>query len=129
MKYALQPEILAYFKSVVDKHDVAPYISYNSVVQSAGFEERTGTWLVTVKDLKSNITRHRRCKILISAVGALSIPKECDIKGYNNFRGKLFHSAQWDHQFNWANKDVIVIGKRFRLSHTQILNKETDSYS
>ncbi|DAA79656.1 TPA_exp: putative Flavin-binding monooxygenase [Trichophyton benhamiae CBS 112371] len=124
MKYALQPEILAYFKSVVDKHNVAPYIRYNSVVQSAGFEEKTGTWLVTVKDLKSNITRHRRCKILISAVGALSIPKECDIKGYDNFRGKLFHSAQWDHQFNWANKDVIVIGNG--CSATQFVPIMTD---
>ncbi|EZF76050.1 hypothetical protein H105_02536 [Trichophyton soudanense CBS 452.61] len=89
MKHALQPEILAYFNSLVDKHNIAPYIRYNSVVQSA---------------------RHRRCKILISAVGVLSIPKECDIKGYDKFRGKLFHSAPWDHQFNWANKDVIVIG-------------------
>ncbi|OAL71124.1 hypothetical protein A7D00_4787 [Trichophyton violaceum] len=89
MKHALQPEILAYFNSLVDKHNIAPYIRYNSVVQSA---------------------KHRRCKILISAVGVLSIPKECDIKGYDKFRGKLFHSAPWDYQFNWANKDVIVIG-------------------
>ncbi|EZF32545.1 hypothetical protein H101_03860 [Trichophyton interdigitale H6] len=127
MKYALQPEILAYFNSVVDKHNVAPYIRYNSVVQSARFEEKTGTWRVTVKDLKTNIIRHRRCKILISAVGALSIPKECDIKGYDKFRGKLFHSAQWDHQFNWANKDVIVIGNG--CSATQFVPIMTDGDS
>ncbi|EEQ33015.1 hypothetical protein McanMca71_003734 [Microsporum canis] len=110
MKYALQPEILAYFKAVVERHTVAEHIKCNSMVQSATFDEKTGTWQVMVKDIKTNVTRHRRCKILISAVGALSIPKECDIKGSDRFRGKLFHSAQWDHQFNWDNKDVIVVG-------------------
>lgn len=40
MKHALQPEILAYFNSLVDKHNIAPYIRYNSVVQSARFEEK-----------------------------------------------------------------------------------------
>lgn len=121
MKYALQPEILAYFNSVVEKHNVAPYIKYNSVVQGAAFEEKTGTWQVTVKDLNTNIARNRRCKVLMSAIGALSIPKECDIKGSVKFRGKLFHSAQWDHHFNWADKDVIVIGKKYRFSHAQLL--------
>jgi hypothetical protein len=25
--------------------------------------------------------------------------------------GRLFHSAQWDHSFDWAAKDVVVIGE------------------
>ncbi|KAF3484047.1 4-hydroxyacetophenone monooxygenase [Arthroderma uncinatum] len=110
MKYALQPEILAYFRSVVEKYNITQHIRYNSMVQTAVFDEKSGTWQVVVLDRKTNLLRHRRCKILISAVGALSIPKECDIKGSDKFRGKLFHSAQWDHQFNWADKDVIVVG-------------------
>ncbi|KAK2871888.1 hypothetical protein FQN49_002725 [Arthroderma sp. PD_2] len=110
MKFALQPEILAYFRSVAEKHNITRHIRYNSMVQSAAFDEKTGTWQVTVVDRKTNLTRHQRCKILISAVGVLSVPKECDIKGSERFCGKLFHSAEWDHQFNWADKDVIVVG-------------------
>lgn len=52
----------------------------------------------------------KRCKILVSAVGALSTPKKCEIPGAEDFQGKLFHSAQWDHSFDWKNKNVVVVG-------------------
>ena len=48
--------------------------------------------------------------MLVSAVGALSVPKECETPGASNFQGPLFHSAKWDHSFDWKNKDVVVLG-------------------
>ena len=44
------------------------------------------------------------------AIGSLSIPKECEIEGVNNFQGNLFHSARWDHSISLKNRDVVVIG-------------------
>lgn len=46
----------------------------------------------------------------MSAVGALSVPKECETPGALNFQGPLFHSAKWDHGFDWKNEDVVVLG-------------------
>ncbi|PGH17875.1 hypothetical protein AJ79_00774 [Helicocarpus griseus UAMH5409] len=109
-KYALQPEIFSYFRSVAQKYDIIRHVSFHSSVQKADFDETTGTWLVTILDQKTNRVYQRRAKILVSAVGALSVPKECDIKGAEEFKGKLFHSAQWDHSFDWAGKEVVVIG-------------------
>ena len=100
-----------YFRSVSEHHGVTKHIVYKSTVQAAEFDEKSGTWVIAVLDQEQGIVRQRRAKILISAVGALSIPKECDIKGAENFKGRLFHSAQWDHSFDWADKDVVVIGK------------------
>ena len=61
-------------------------------------------------DLKTKERLVRRAKVLVSGVGSLSVPKECDIEGKETFRGKMFHSAKWDHSFDWANKDVVVLG-------------------
>ncbi|KAK2749249.1 hypothetical protein FQN57_006865 [Myotisia sp. PD_48] len=108
--FALQPEILAYFRSVAQRYGVDRNITYQSTVQEAAFDSKTGTWLVTIFDQKSNSTFQRRAKVLISAVGALSTPKDCEIKGAEKFQGKLFHSAEWDHSFDWAGKDVVVVG-------------------
>lgn len=79
-------------------------------MQGAEFDEATGTWVVRILDQKTGKLQKKRCRVLISAVGALSVPKECDIKGAEKFKGKLFHSSQWDHSFDWADKEVVVVG-------------------
>ncbi len=109
-KFALQPEIHAYFQDVARQYDIAKHFRFQSVVESAQWDGESGTWLVTIKDLSSAKTYQRRCKVLISAVGALSIPKKCDIKGSSTFKGAMFHTAEWDHSFNWKDKDLVIVG-------------------
>ena len=67
-------------------------------------------WEVLLRDEKTKATRIRRCRILISAVGSLSVPRKCELPGAESFEGPLFHSAEWDHSFDWAGKDVVVLG-------------------
>ena len=109
-KYPLQPEILAYLKDVARKYEIEKHIRFHSTVTSAHWEKSSATWLVTIKDLKASQTIQRRCKVLVSAVGVLSVPKECNIPGASDFKGRLFHTAHWDHSFNWKDKEVVVIG-------------------
>lgn len=63
-----------------------------------------------MRDLESSQIRQRRCKVLVFVVGALSIPKKCDIPGASTFQGRMFHTAEWDHSFDWKGRDVVVIG-------------------
>jgi cation diffusion facilitator CzcD-associated flavoprotein CzcO len=109
--FAMQPEIHKYFKSVAEDYNITSRVRCHSVVESAHWDPDTATWLVRVLDLQTNQVRNKRCNILISAVGALSIPQVCDIPEVERFRGKLFHSAEWDHSFDWKGKDVVAIGK------------------
>jgi cation diffusion facilitator CzcD-associated flavoprotein CzcO len=44
------------------------------------------------------------------------VPKECDVEGKETFKGKMFHSAKWDHSFDWSGKDVVVLGKAPHVS-------------
>ena len=68
-------------------------------------------WVVTVLDLKTKLKIVRRAKVLVSGVGSLSVPKKCDIPGKEKFGGMMFHSAEWDHGFEWEGKDVVVLGE------------------
>ncbi|KAI1825698.1 putative monooxygenase [Xylaria intraflava] len=109
-KYPLQPEILDYINDIAAKYDVEKHVKFNTEVGAAHWEASSGTWLVTIKNLKTSETYQRRCKILISATGLLSVPNRCDIRGASSFQGRLFHTAEWDHSFDWKGKELVVIG-------------------
>ncbi|KAL6352453.1 hypothetical protein LRP88_14220 [Fusarium phalaenopsidis] len=108
--YAMQPEIHSYFKGVAAQYEIEKHVRFNSTVQSARWEESSGTWDVICLDAKTGKRTTRRSKVLVSAVGALSIPKPCTIPGASYFTGRIFHTAQWDHSFDWKGKEVVMIG-------------------
>lgn len=110
-KFALQPEIQRYFVDVAHKYDIPRHVRFQSTVQRAEFDEKSGTWVTTVVDQKTGKVTQRRSRALVAAVGALSIPKGCDIKGAENFQGRMIHSAKWDHSFDWTDKEIVVIGE------------------
>ena len=47
---------------------------------------------------------------LVSGCGALRKPNIPDMEGLNKFKGKLFHSAEWDLDYDYKNKKVAIIG-------------------
>lgn len=77
---------------------------------SADYEADTATWRVVIENQQTGVRMTKRCRILISAVGSLSVPKGCDIPGAETYKGRLFHSAQWDHSFDYRDKEVVCIG-------------------
>ncbi|EME88035.1 uncharacterized protein MYCFIDRAFT_85932 [Pseudocercospora fijiensis CIRAD86] len=109
-KFSLRPEIQAYFRNVAEHYNLIPHISFNTAVQTARWCEKAQLWEVTIMDHSTQTTSIRRCRILVSGVGSLSIPKKCEINGAESFKGPLFHSAQWDHTLDWSGKKVVVLG-------------------
>ncbi|KAJ5364406.1 uncharacterized protein N7496_010119 [Penicillium cataractarum] len=109
-KFALQPEIHQYFESVVSQYDIRPHVRFHSAVVLAEYDPDTASWKVVIEDQRTKRKIQKRCRILISAVGALSVPKKCDIPGAENYKGRLFHSAKWEHSFDYKDKEVICVG-------------------
>ncbi|PTB63615.1 FAD/NAD(P)-binding domain-containing protein [Trichoderma citrinoviride] len=118
-KYALRSEIHQYFTSVAAQYDIHRHVRLASLVEKASWDGVSGTWNITVRDFRTSEVTEYRSKILISAVGALSVPRKCTIPGASSFRGEIFHTAQWDHTFNWKDKELIVVGNG--CSATQII--------
>jgi len=102
--YPRQPELLAYLRRVADTYGLRPRIRFNTTMQGAVWDAAAGVWHVETD-------RGRfRARVLISGAGALHIPAAPALPGLETFRGKTFHSAQWDPGFDPAGQRIAVIG-------------------
>ena len=107
--FARQPELQAYFTSVMHKHDVEPHVRWRSEVTALRWDDTRARWDVTVKGPDGSETV-LAARAVISAVGHLSRPHIPDIPGRETFAGPAFHSARWDHSVDLAGRRVALVG-------------------
>lgn len=103
-------DILEYVKETAEKYKVTDHVRLNTEVSSAHWIEEKQLWRVGLEDIKSGVKFFREAEIFISAVGVFRKPKECDLEGWQNFKGKIVHTAKWDPNMNLHNKNVAVFG-------------------
>ncbi|KAK3298714.1 uncharacterized protein B0H64DRAFT_439154 [Chaetomium fimeti] len=109
--YASQPEILAYIESVVSRFDHSSHIHLGQACTAAEWLEDAFLWRVYFVDRESGRSYVKHARFLITAVGFCDVPNGAeDIRDVQNFDGRLFHSANWDHSFDFHNKSVVVVG-------------------
>ncbi|HZR34683.1 MAG TPA: NAD(P)/FAD-dependent oxidoreductase [Nevskia sp.] len=104
--FSPQPEIWSYLRKVADDHGLRPHIRFNSEVTAARWDEKAGQWQVSLGNGETVNAR-----VLISGMGGLSRPAyPVGVKGLDKFKGKTFHSQDWDHAYDLNGKRVAVIG-------------------
>lgn len=103
--YPTQPEILAYLRRLADSTGVASRIRFGVEVKDATWDQATSTWRVRAKSGELF-----EGDVLVSAIGALHVPKYSKVPGRERFSGPSFHSARWDHAVELRGKRVGVIG-------------------
>jgi cation diffusion facilitator CzcD-associated flavoprotein CzcO len=104
--FSPQPEIWAYLRKVADDYGLRRHIRFNSEVTAARWDEPAGQWQVSLGNGGSVAAR-----VLISGMGGLSRPAyPAGIKGLDKFKGRTFHSQDWDHGYDLKGKRVAVIG-------------------
>jgi cation diffusion facilitator CzcD-associated flavoprotein CzcO/acetyl esterase/lipase len=105
-KYAAQPEILRYLQHVAEKHDMRRDIRFSTSVEAAAWDEASSTWAITTSH---GDTIH--CRWYIMATGCLSMPKELDIPGADDFQGEVYFTSRWPHEgVDFTGKRVGVVG-------------------
>ena len=90
-----------------------------------GFEVATADYDGDGWTLRSTRGETVRARYLVSAIGALHIPNKPAIEGLDRFAGKVMHSAEWDHGYDWAGKKVVVVGSA--ASAVQIIPRLAES--
>ena len=103
--YSPQAEIRAYLERCADKYDVRRHVRFGAEAVSAELDEASGLWTVTTR--KGD---RFEARVVIGAVGPLhrfSLPQ---IPGLDRFRGKVIHSARWDHAFDPRGQRVAAVG-------------------
>ncbi|PCJ19218.1 MAG: 4-hydroxyacetophenone monooxygenase [Gammaproteobacteria bacterium] len=98
-------EIQTYIKGCVKKYQLEPYFRFNEGIKSAVFDESLGLWELTTSKNKKFTAR-----AVISAVGGLTDPANPDINGLEQFKGEMFHTARWNHDYDLKGKKVAIIG-------------------
>jgi cation diffusion facilitator CzcD-associated flavoprotein CzcO len=104
-KWAEQPQILDYLKSVANKHKLYEKIHFRQQVVSARYEESSQRWRVACSDGQCYSSQY-----FIVATGQLHKASIPQFEGQDAFEGPAFHSAQWDHSVDLNGKRVAVIG-------------------
>jgi acyl carrier protein len=99
-----QREILGYLRDCVRRWDLAQHIQLNTEVSSAEWDERRRRWSL-------HTSRGRfGAEVLIAAAGPFDRPVVPDIPTLSEFRGAVFHSAEWNHDNDVTAQRVAVIG-------------------
>ncbi len=98
-------EIQEYLLGVVEKWQLRSRLRLDTEIVDARFDEAAGVWTLTTEAGETVTAR-----VVISAVGGLVDPALPDIKGIQSFRGELFHTARWNHDYDLTGKRVAVIG-------------------
>ena len=103
---AAQPEILSYANHVADRYDLRKDIEFSTRVKGAEFDESESRWLVEAED-----GRRWSSQYLVMATGCLSVPNWPDIKGRDDYAGRVIHTGLWPHEdVDFTGKRVGIIG-------------------
>ncbi|MFZ3474952.1 flavin-containing monooxygenase [Streptomyces sp. 4.24] len=102
--YSPQPEIQAYLDRCLDQFGLRPHLLTGVEVQDARWDEADQLWHIATS------AGDWTAQVLVSAVGPLTEPKLPDVPGIDRFRGKVMHSARWDHGHPLAGERVASIG-------------------
>lgn len=97
-------EIWDYLRRCAQRYGLAPRIRFRHEVLAATWDHPRRRWRVRTN--RGELS----CDVLITATGPLSEPKIPELPGLEAFRGKAFHSACWDPDYDVRGRRVAVAG-------------------
>ena len=95
-------------ESTVDKFQLRHHFRFGK--ECLGAEWQDDGWNVVFRDVATGSKFTKRCDILLSAVGGFQKPRDARFPGMDKFKGEIFHTAQWNHSFDYTGKRVAVVG-------------------
>ena len=107
--FASRGETKAYLNHIAEKYGVAEDFQFNTEVIAATWDDGRSVWDVVMRDNEGNETK-TTANFIITGSGLFSTPRMPDIPGIESFEGKMFHTTQWDHDYDFNGKRVALIG-------------------
>jgi cation diffusion facilitator CzcD-associated flavoprotein CzcO len=103
--YSPAGEICTHIEEMVDRFDLRRRIEFGTEVVGLEFDQDEGTWTVNTQS-----RRQFRARTVVLASGPLPDHKLPAIRGIDTYEGHKIHSANWDHDYDFTDKRVAVIG-------------------
>ena len=104
------PAILKYIKATADEYEVTEKIKFNKKVSSAAWSSEENKWTIDVQDAEAE--KQYKCQFIIMCAGyyAYDSGYTPDFEGIDKYSGDLIHPQQWPEDYDYADKEVVVIG-------------------
>lgn len=104
-RYAEAPEIFQYIQDLIQDFNLKTYIQFNQKVTTTRYDEQRCLWTINTAT-----GEQIEVQFLIFASGPLHVPQIPKIKGIEKFKGEIFHSSAWNHDYDLKGKKVASIG-------------------
>lgn len=107
--FATQEELKKYIQTIAEQYGILPHIRFNTELTSAKWDQAKKKWVVAL-EATDGVATMAEANVVISAAGLFNEPNLPDIPGIESFGGKMFHTTQWDHTYDYRGKRVGLIG-------------------
>jgi len=107
--YAPRDELREYANYIVDEYSLRETMSFNTKLEAASWDADKSKWLITLENSDGK-TEQVESAAIISASGLFNTPNKPDIPGINKFKGAMFHTTDWDHDYDYSGKQIGQIG-------------------
>ncbi|KAK3055301.1 hypothetical protein LTR09_003854 [Extremus antarcticus] len=106
--YASGAEIQEYILRTTRKWNLDRDVKLNHWIREARWLNDRGQWKLSLENDGRRWDEY--ADILLSGQGVLVHHKWPEIPGLHDFEGHLTHSADWNHNYDYSNKRIAVIG-------------------
>ncbi len=103
--FADQAELNKYTEFVISKYNLRERTHTNCNVAKVEWQDDISRWHIHLDNGEVY-----EAQFIVNASGPLSTPVIPNFKGRDNYKGKSFHTNDWDHNYDYKGKKVAIIG-------------------
>ncbi|MEH6519375.1 MAG: NAD(P)/FAD-dependent oxidoreductase [Halioglobus sp.] len=107
--FATRDELKEYLEHVSDKYGVTPNTTLETKLTGANWDEKRKKWILGLEG-PNGAHEEFESNVVISACGLFTTPQLPAVPAIETYAGKMFHTTAWDHDYNYADKKVALIG-------------------
>ena len=102
-----------YIKGRVEKAGVRDFCKFNHAVNHVSYDDASGQFSVTVKDLVNNVQSTEEFDYVICCSGHFSTPNVPYFEGFESFNGRVLHAHDFRDAMEFKDKDILIIGTSY----------------
>ncbi|KAK7946084.1 FAD/NAD(P)-binding domain-containing protein [Apiospora aurea] len=102
--------IVSYMKDCIHKYGLGKYLHFRHKVLSLDWSSKTQSWTVEMEHEGQTKRLTARFVVLGSGYYDYHEPLKAEVPGLENFQGKVIHPQFWPEDYDYADKNMVVIG-------------------
>lgn len=104
------PLIMTYLRDCVSKYDLEKHIDLQHKVTAGDWSSEAKKWTLTVDNNGHKKVYETSFLTLATGYFDYDTPREVEIPGLDNFKGKVIHPQFWPTDYDFSDKEVVVVG-------------------